>query len=116
MNTRVCARAHAHLSDELHVVPRRDVEALFLGYILYVKHHRGHEAARGVLLPLDAIAGTAAPTSGFLYAGDDRMPAEMCVLHDACAMHVPKAEPDAAGARQYHCSVSFILFILHANR
>lgn len=36
------------------------------------------------------------------------MPAEVRVLHDACAMHVPKAEPDAPGACQHHRSVSFL--------
>lgn len=95
---------------------------LFLGYSARASYSRlseGHEAARGPLR-LDDAAAAAGPapalaSGGFLYADDDRMPAEMRVLHDACAMHVPKAEPDAAGACQHHRSVSYP-FILLANR
>lgn len=116
MNIRVFARARAS-SDELHVVPRRDVEAavavvsrILCASVSYSRLSEGHEAARGPLRLDDAAAAGPAPAlarGGFLYADDDRMPAEMRVLHDACAMHVPKAEPDAAGACQHHRSVSY---------
>jgi len=70
----------------------------------------GHEVARG-RIRLDA-AGPAAPGGGGPLCADNerRVPAEMRVLHDACAMHVSKAEPDAAGACQHHRLVSYSPF------